>query len=44
MMGCSKLLQVLRDSNPTLLSALEIIIEQITFMKEMWYDEVITSL
>ncbi|KAL5252847.1 hypothetical protein ACHWQZ_G015572 [Mnemiopsis leidyi] len=44
MSWCNKLLHVLREIHPTMLNALESIIETLHYMKDAWYDEVLQKL
>eukprot|EP00118_Oscarella_pearsei_P018052 m.182608 g.182608 ORF g.182608 m.182608 type:complete len:3843 (+) comp39295_c0_seq28:119-11647(+) len=44
MWRCSRIMHLLRDLHPTLLSALEAIVDQMIWFRENWYEEVLRQL
>lgn len=44
MWRCSKIMHMLRDLHPTLLSALEGIVDQMVWFRECWHEEVLRQL
>lgn len=44
MWRCSKVMHVQREIHPTILSSLEVIVEQLVWFRENWYEEVLRQL